>query len=209
VPNRVCFLVDGFNVYHSVVAALQRNRGQSLKWLDLAGLCASYMSSFGRDATLERIFYFSAPAHFSRGKAERHATYVEVLQNSGLAVQLGRFKEKDVRCPHCKASFKRHEEKETDVAIAVKMLELLHIDACDTIALMTGDTDIAPAIRTAKTIFPDKQVWMIFPFERVNEELRQLVRGHIKIKAKAYASHQLPNPVRTADARLIWKPAGW
>jgi uncharacterized LabA/DUF88 family protein len=209
VATRVCFLVDGFNVYHSIVEALEQHKAKPMKWLDLIGLCRSYLSAIGRDATLERVFYFSAPADFSPPKAERHATYVAALRHTGVAVQLGRFKEKDVRCPKCGATFKRHEEKETDVAVAVKLLELFTVNACDAIALVTGDTDLAPAIRTAKALFPDKRIWAVFPFRRLNLELKALAHGSIKIKAKAYFSHQLPNPLKVSDTELIWKPPGW
>jgi len=53
--NRVCFLVDGFNVYHSVCEALRTRKGASMKWLDMQDLCASYLSSIGNGAILEKV----------------------------------------------------------------------------------------------------------------------------------------------------------
>lgn len=208
-PNRVCFLVDGFNVYHSIIEALKVHEGASMKWLNLQGLCRSYLSAIARDAVLERVFYFSALAHFNPGKAARHRVYVSALHSAGVEVQLGRFKEKDVRCFNCGVAFKRHEEKETDVAVAVKLLELLTVNACDTVALVTGDTDLAPAIRTTKHLFPTKRIWAVFPFGRHNAELKALAHGHIKIKAKSYLDYQLPNPLKAGDSGVIWKPSGW
>jgi hypothetical protein len=63
--NRVAFLVDGFNLYHSIRDA-QASFGYRVKWLDLHGLCASYVHSslFGRDAILWSVTYFSAYATF-------------------------------------------------------------------------------------------------------------------------------------------------
>lgn len=208
-PNRVCFLVDGFNVYHSIIEALKAHQGASMKWLDLQGLCRSYLSAISRDAVLERVFYFSALADFNPDKAARHRVYVSALRSTGVEVQLGRFKEKDARCWKCGAQFKRHEEKETDVAVAVKLLELFAVDACDTVVLVTGDTDLAPAIHTAKHLFPTKRVWVVFPFGRHNAELKALAHGHIKIKAKSYINYQLPNPLKDSDTSVIWKPLGW
>jgi hypothetical protein len=60
-------------------------------------------------------------------------------------------------------SYRTHEEKETDVAIACKLLELLCQGRCDTAVLMTGDTDIAPAIRTAKLLYPTADIAVAFP----------------------------------------------
>jgi len=210
-PNRVCFLVDGFNVYHSIVEAIRAAPAPSpsMKWLDFLAFCRSFLSSIGKDAVLEKVFYFSASADFRPDKAARHAVLVSALRSTGVEVQLGRFKEKDVWCPSCQTHFKRHEEKETDVAVAVKLLELLAVNACDTIVLVTGDTDLAPAIRTAKVLYPEKRIGVVFPFARHNAELKALAHGTIRVKAKRYVANQLPNPVKTADGQVIWKPASW
>jgi uncharacterized LabA/DUF88 family protein len=207
--NRVCFLVDGFNVYHSIIEALKAYPADSMKWLDFHAFCTSFLPLISNDATLEKVFYFSASADFRPDKAARHAVLVAALRATGVEVQLGRFKEKDVWCPTCKTSFKRHEEKETDVAVAVKLLELLALNACDTVVLVTGDTDLAPAIRTAKTLYPTKRIWVVFPYGRHNTELKVLAHGTIKVKAKRYTANQLPNPFKKADGTLIWKPTGW
>lgn len=208
-PNRVCFLVDGFNVYHSIIEALRVTPTASMKWLDFQAFCRSFLPMIGRDAILEKVFYFSASADFRPAKAARHAVLIAAIRSTGVEIQLGRFKEKDVWCPTCKTNFKRHEEKETDVAVAVKLLELLAVNACDTIVLVTGDTDLAPAIRTAKTLYPNKRIWVIFPYGRHNAELKALAHGTIQVKAKRYIANQLPNPFKVSDTDLIWKPAGW
>ena len=75
--NRVCFLVDGFNVYHSVCEALRTRKGASMTWLDMQGLCASYLSSIGNGAILEKVFYFSAFMDWIPDKVARHQTYVD------------------------------------------------------------------------------------------------------------------------------------
>jgi len=208
-PNRVCFLVDGFNLYHSIIEALEVQPAASMKWLDLLALCRSYLSAIGRDATLERIFYFSALPEWRPDKMARQAIYVAAFKTTGVEVQLGRFKEKEAMCFSCGATFKRHEEKETDVAVAVKLMELFLLNACDTVVLVTGDTDLAPAIRTAKVRWPEKKVWALFPFGRHNAELKAIAHGHIKIKANAYLKSQIPNPIKISDAELLWKPTGW
>jgi uncharacterized LabA/DUF88 family protein len=209
VANRTCFLVDGFNLYHSVVEALRLNKAAPMKWLDIRALCTSYLTSLSPDATLEGVFYFSALAEHMPAKAERHAAYTVALRSTGVAVQLHRFKNKDRWCPACKHRFIGHEEKETDVAIAVKILELLIVDACDTVVLVSGDTDIAPAIRTAKALWPAKRIWVLFPVGRHNAELKAIAHGTIQMKAKRYPTHQLPNPVKISDTEVLWKPAGW
>jgi len=74
--NRVCFLVDGFNVYHSIIEALKAHPADSMKWLDFQAFCTSFLPLISNDATLEKVFYFSASADFRPDKAARHAVLV-------------------------------------------------------------------------------------------------------------------------------------
>ena len=80
-PNRVCFLVDGFNVYHSIIQALETQPTASMKWLDLQAFCTSFLPVISRDAKLEKVFYFSAFADFRPDKAARHAVLVGALRD--------------------------------------------------------------------------------------------------------------------------------
>ena len=103
----------------------------------------------------------------------------------------------------------RFEEKETDVALGVKAMELLHLNACDTLVIVSGDTDFAPAIRTAKRVFPAVQVCVAFPHARFNAELQQIADFSFRIRAARYAEHQFPDPVRLSDGRVLRRPRAW
>ena len=98
---KIIYLVDGFNLYHSV-KDLKKDTGYSVKWLDIASLCKSYLPLFGREAILENIFYFSAiPYYLERqypDKIKRQLYYLSCLESTGIQTELGRFKEKDVYC---------------------------------------------------------------------------------------------------------------
>lgn len=106
--NRVAFLIDGFNLYHSVLR-LMRDTGSCTKWLDLYSLCQSYLHLFGKDTDLVSVYYFSAlPHHLSStqpGKIDRHQRFLSCLKDSGVIVELGRFKEKEVFCTKCRSVF--------------------------------------------------------------------------------------------------------
>ncbi|MEE9227586.1 MAG: NYN domain-containing protein [Acidimicrobiia bacterium] len=211
-PNRVTFLIDGFNVYHSIREG-QDIDGRVLVWLDMKSLCESCLDILGRDAVLAEVWYFSAYAeHLTPSKPDvvrRHRTYVAALRNSGVQVEMGRFKDKDVWCPSCKTDFVRHEEKETDVAIAAKLFEVLHTDACDTAVLVSGDTDLLPAIGTGQRLFPDKQIVVAFPDKRTNAQLRQAVPFSFKIRRHRYANNQFPEEIELPSGQRLVKPAGW
>lgn len=168
--NRVSFLVDGFNLYHSVRQAAKVLK-TSTKWLDISRLCASYLplvrDVVGEKTELRSIYYFSALAKHLEAidpdVTARHREFIRCLEDTGMLVVISRFKAKDIKCPNpkCNNAFVRYEEKETDVAIASKLLEIFFVNECDTAVLVTGDTDLAPAFRTANRLFPKKH--MLFP----------------------------------------------
>jgi len=211
-PNRTVFLVDGFNLYHSLRKTAYE-LGQSTRWLDLHGLCSSYLYLLGGGATLDAVHYFSALAHHREhrkpGTVRRHQDYIAAIQSTGVTPHLGQFKQKDVRCPACGHQLRRHEEKETDVAIAVKLLELVATNACDTVVIISGDTDLIPAIRTARTLRPGVKVCVAFPAGRANAAFNHVADFCFKIKSHQYVRFQLPDPVIIPGGRTIAKPASW
>ncbi|MCC7142260.1 MAG: NYN domain-containing protein [Candidatus Eisenbacteria bacterium] len=213
--NRTSFLVDGFNLYHSLRDASRALGGVGTKWLDLRSLCDSYLYQIGGSAQTVGVFYFSALARHleatNPGITARHVDYLSALRSRGVTVELAHFKEKRQRCPHptCRLEIKRHEEKETDVAIALKLLELLWLDQCDSVVLLTGDSDLAPAIRAARRLAPHKRIYCLFPHARGSIELRNLAARTFRIKKERYAQFQLPDGVQLLDGRAVSKPQGW
>ena len=210
---RTVFLVDGFNLYNSPKDASRDLGGVGTRWLDLFGLCRSSLYLLRREARMGGVYYFSALArHLEAVKPDltmRHSRYIECLRSTGVEVELAQFKEKWIWCPHCSREITRHEEKETDIAVAVRLLELCWRDQCDAVVLVTGDSDLAPAVRAAQRHFPAKEMYCFFPYARGSFELRSRARRSFKIKRDRYVKHQLPNPVVLPDGREIHKPAAW
>lgn len=213
--NRTAFLIDGFNLYHSVKNAstdLGLN-GQGTRWLNIYSMCRSYLSAIGNNAQIASIYYFSALArHIEAYKPDvvaRHKLFIECLESTGVLVELARFKKKSILCDHCNQRIKRYEEKETDVAVAAKLLELLFLDQCDTVALVTGDTDIVPAVKVAQKLFPQKSIAFLLPYKRHNQELVRLVPMHFEIRKETYARHQFADPYLTPTGKMLNKPSGW
>lgn len=214
--KKVSFLVDGFNVYHSL-KTLQGMSGASVKWLDLRLLCDRYLQAVrngtGERVDLANIHYFSALAeHLVSRKpdvVERHKEYIRAVEASGVHVHLARFKRKEVRCPICGKAFARYEEKETDVAIGLKLVEVLARKECQTVVLVTGDTDLIPAISTARRLFSHCRVGVAFPFLRHNRSLADHADFSFKIDQRAVMKAQFPPRVVLGDGSEIVRPAGW
>jgi len=213
VANRVTFLVDGFNLHYSLLEAKSLLGIARLRWLNVDALLRSYLSVFGPEAVLEEIHFFSAIPSFRQQRDSRgvhaHETHLEALRGAGIHLHIATFKRKDLTCPYCGKTIQRHEEKESDVALGVKAVELLHLRACDTLVIVSGDTDFAPALRTAKRLFPKVEVCVAFPHARFNAELQQIADFSFRIRAARYADHQFPDPVWLPDGRVLTRPPGW
>jgi len=195
IVNLCVFLVDGLNLYHSVLDG-ERATGRSLRWLDVASLCRSYLHALpGRSASTS-VIYFSAVAHHREsrhpGTVARQVAYFSALEATGVHVRLGQFKAKSQTCPLCGGRFLGWEEKETDVAIGAQLLELVCMHACDTVVLVTGDTDLVPAMRSARRLDPEKRLVVLQPYRRANRELARCADVALPIRAASYARHQLP-----------------
>lgn len=102
-PKTVSFLVDGFNMYHSL-KELQGISKASVKWLDLIALRKAYLpsvrSNIGEPVDLAHVHYFSArPDFLSAHKPDtlvRYDTYIAALKHSGVIVHLAQFKINDI-----------------------------------------------------------------------------------------------------------------
>lgn len=214
----VSFIVDGFNLYHSAKEAAWTLQIPA-KWLNIKALCSSFIqivsTVLGEKTELKNIYYFSALADHLEdshpGITNRHKAFLRCLEDTGVIVELSRFKKKTIKCPHpqCGRTFVKHEEKETDVAIALKLIEIFLTNKCDVAVLVTGDTDLAPAVRAAHRLFPSKKILFAFPPYRKNSELAQLAPGSFGFKTKQYVKHQFPDPYTTKDGRIINKPSAW
>ena len=107
-----------------------------------------------------------------------------------------------------KKVLKHFEEKETDVAIAAKMFELFHNKEVDHITLVTGDTDLIPAIKTCKILY-NKGISVLFPYKRSNIAYKNHTVKAIKIKGDRYEKHQFVPSITASSGKIIKKPKSW
>ncbi len=224
--KQVAFLVDGFNLYHSV-RDLERDYGGRYHWLNIKQLCHSHLAPLGPDAHGAGVYYFSAFAeHLANqnpGVVKRHKAYVSALKATGVEVEMARFKAHDVHCTlfgqdgacclsdgeYCSGEFVHHEEKETDVALASKLLELALTTSLDSIVLLSGDTDYIPAIKTARRLKPGLEVCALLPYKRNSNQMRQECSRAFSLDRDKYDRFRLPDRVAVRGGQPILKPNGW
>ncbi|MDL2259981.1 NYN domain-containing protein [Deltaproteobacteria bacterium OttesenSCG-928-K17] len=198
---KTAFLIDGFNFYYSI-----KRLDVSLKWFDFQRYCAHFLSS--RDE-IHSIYYFSALATWRPNSAARHRVFIEALRHYGIHVVLGEFKDKTKWCANCRKSYKDHEEKATDVNIALYAYRLASQPDIDRIVLVSGDTDMIPAIRLIKQDFPTKEPGVIFPYMRKNDQLGNEVSFRRKTSAKILPQFQLPESITLSSGKVITRPPEW
>lgn len=195
------FLIDGFNFYHSI-----RTLAPEFHWLNYRKFCEHYLHT---SDTVKDIFLFTALAEWKKDAANRHKVLLEAEKIYDIKIILGKFKEKSGYCPKCKKTSIHHEEKYTDVNIALTAYREAVKNNVDQIILVTGDTDLAPAISAIREDYPQKKVGVIFPFGKANDELRHLADFSYKT-TKDWLSKCVMNPTLIKpNQSIITCPKEW
>lgn len=104
---------------------------------------------------LVAVKYFSAYAYWNPQAVARHKKYVKDLKAVGVEVILGQFKKKGPNGAH--------EEKETDINIALNLVLDGVDDRYDTAKLLSVDSDLVAAVREAKQRQPSKNIVIVKP----------------------------------------------
>lgn len=198
ISERVVCFVDGFNLYHAL-----KSLGQPyLQWLDLQLLFIRLKKS--KSQIISQIYYFSAYPNWKPDSCQRHKIYVKALSSHGIIPIMGKFKKKPKKCLNCKTQWIGHEEKETDVNIALKMFELAHKDTYDRAFLLSRDSDLAPAVIAVKKNFPKKKITVFAPFNyRHSSELVQVSDSHKTIQLEHIQTSLFPEKVYDSQGNFI------
>jgi uncharacterized LabA/DUF88 family protein len=205
VMKKVVILIDGFNVYH---ALQQDERLHKYKWLDYYKLSKCYVTS--KDQIVD-VYYFTAFVHWNPRKVERHKIYLRALSMAGVKAVFGKFKDKDHKCRICGKEYSTFEEKQTDVNIAITLFRLAVSNDFEAAILISGDTDLVPAIEAIKKTFPNKQIGVVVPIGRRAKELVDVCDFHMKMKEKHLRTSQFPDTIYL-DAQkrsFLQRPKSW
>lgn len=161
--QRVTFYIDGFNFYFG----LKRSRKIDAEWsryywIDMVKLCESFL---GDNQILEKVIYFTAsplnPQKSSRQSAFLNAN--KLLNPERFEIVRGKYMDKQIICPYCKANISRPEEKKTDVNISVRMIEDCINKRTDVVALVSADSDLIPPLDSIRRNFRLVKIKAYFP----------------------------------------------
>lgn len=204
--KQAAFFIDGLNLYYSV----RHHFGKENLWLDIEALCRRICPK-GYD--LGPIQYCSAPPKGNPDKHIRHSLYMHAIAASGaVTIHSGYHAEKPRTCPSpdCGHEWTDYEEKETDCRLAGLMIVEALVGKSEKLVLITGDTDLVPAIDLIRVHAPDREVVLCLPSKRGNRALNDAVSGRVFHLNRAKVSAcQLPTTVQSAKGRLLSKPTAW
>lgn len=199
--GRCAFYIDGFNLYHSL--------RPSQRWLDLQKLSSLFIAKGDRIVSVK---YFTSYCPWDINKENKHRILTSVYCDLGITVILGKFKKVTRHCrsvvPGCTGDYKTHEEKQTDVNIALHLLNDAWKDHFDKAFIISGDTDLLPPIRMICSDFAGKKVKVIFPPNKYADEIKQTCLTE-KIKKSHLEAAIMVSPYTAADGTIYTAPDGW
>jgi len=208
--KRSIIYIDGFNFYYGAL------KDSPYKWLDLQ----TYFERLRQDDDVQKIWYFTA--RVSGAAASRQSPYLEALLTlPKIEIKYGLFKDKTQKCkvigcnlPAAQKKYKVPEEKGTDVNIALQMIDDAYQGLCDRMILVSGDSDLVPAIELVKKRHPQIQVSVYIPATNQKRgaacELRNCSdKSHTLTPNNLMAKSQFPTTISTSAITSITKPSSW
>lgn len=200
---RYAFFIDGFNFYHS----LQDNKlYHKYKWINYYKLSTLFIK---KTDTISGIYWFTALADWHPEKRYKHQLLIKASELNNVTVIYGEFKRKDKYCTLCKKHYVSREEKMTDVNIAIYLFELAYRNEYDKAIIISGDSDLIPAIKAIHRNFPNKEIGIMLPIGRKSESLKNESDFYMRIKQKHLQASIFPNEIKINENQILKCPDSW
>lgn len=141
---RAMIFIDGTNLVRRCRDCFSRSD------IDYPKLFASLVGN----ADLVQAHYCSAPyvrQHDERQYHEQMGLFNHLKRLPNTVLHLGRHEPCEVKCKVCGACYRISREKGTDVSVATLLVTAAFRKQADRLILISGDTDFAPALETARS----------------------------------------------------------
>lgn len=93
--------------------------------------------------------------------------------------------------------------------IAIKLFKLALQDRYDTAIIISGDSDLIPAIQEIKQTFPNKRFGVIIPISRRADNLKNACDFYMKLKEKHLRASRLENEIDLGNGKKLICPSNW
>lgn len=196
--------VDGFNLYHG----LKEASGHELLWLDLVKLAHNLRPR----SRVVQVKYFTAMVLDEPDAQSRQDRYIHALSAAhpgSFTTIKGKYMRKEKRCHTCGARWTSYEEKQTDVNIAVHLVADVAASRADTFIIMSGDTDVIPAVKMSWSMNQDATILAMFPPGRRSDALSRLMPSSREITVAKARKALLPDTVIAANGARYARPDKW
>ena len=214
-PKKRCTIyVDGFNWYFGIF-----QHHPEWKWLNVQ----SFFEALRLDEDVVAVKFFTAmvdPLKHVSTRRDRQKRYMRALGTlPKVKIILGKYQERTVTCRahDCmrRLEYQVPEEKKTDVNMAVNVLEDAFRGLTDSMVIVSGDSDLEPAVEWVRRNYPQIKITVYIP---VLEDEREERRNHnyhrmgVTCKPLPLADiprHFLPATVRVNENETITRPDEW
>lgn len=202
-PQKTIVIVDEFNLYFGI-KSLNIPR---YKWLDIVKLANNIQREHQK---LQKVYYCTARVVANSNKHKRQNTYIEALMSKEkIEILYGKFKVKSSKCKYCGCSIIKYEEKMSDVNIAIQLIKAAASRKTDLVFIVSGDTDLYPAIENAREINPKMKIIVVFPPNRFNNELKVIADGFFILGRSLLRKSQLEEEITLKNGFILRRPKTW
>ena len=208
IMRKVIVYIDGLNLYYSLL------KNTNYKWLDLQRLFEVLFIS--PDYEIKTIKYFTSKVHDKPpGTSERQQQYLNALDAYCPKVEIikGKFtKYREVNLPLAenpkqKTTVLKTEEKQTDVNLAIHLVNDAWLNAYDCAVVISQDSDFIPAVQMVTTMKNKKEICIPkFKGTKIIRDLHRFSSIKRTISEDVLQKHQLPDEIPNTK---IHKPKGW
>lgn len=201
--ERVIAYIDGYNLYFGLIDS----HFERYLWLDVKALVQALLKP---NQELVSVKYFTTLITTNVDKRLRQKQYIGALQSlENVTVIFGKFQHEKGNCGVCGGQYTEEKEKMTDVGIATHIMSDFYEDKFDMGMIISGDTDLIPPIKMINEGEHNKRVFVAFPPDRINDEVRKFAKGDMVIGRKKLADSQLSLSINNAMGATFNKPAEW
>ncbi len=211
--KKVNFYVDGFNFYYGL-KEMVKHKGDWRKfyWIDFVKLFSQFLNE---DEEIGTVHYFTARPK-NTGKTARQNILMscnKTINGEALKIHYGKYQDKSIKCrvkDGCGREFMHWEEKQTDVNLAIKMVEDCHNKVCNKIVLVSGDSDFLPPLKLIKNIYTEVELMTLFPPFKFTNSIYTLGFPCISMeKYKSRWNKSIMENVVEVDGKTFRIPVEW
>jgi hypothetical protein len=202
-PRTTIVYIDGYNLFH----ALKEQKWKKYYWLDLW--------KFGKgilfpEQVLSQVKYFTSRVNHDPHEQIRQNSYIEALETlHDVDIQYGNFMSDRWECEICHKWSPVHNEKQTDVNIAISLIGDAQDGNFKDAFLITADSDQVGTIRYVREHYPDLRIIAAFPPKRSSNELKSATPLTYHLREKHFVACQFPDQIKSQKGFILTRPMSW